>query len=99
MIYLGIACILLLAYAAWKERCFEKEREAFAREREIWVRERRDLNNRIQVPEAAPYLSEEEQGTSEHDLPVLPERTLTEEEMEAAKQALTEVGYEEGLVG
>lgn len=99
MIYLGIACLLLLAYAAWKERCFESEREAFAREREVWVRERRDLLNRIQVPEAAPFLSEADTGPSEDDLPLLPTQTLTEDEMEAAKQALADVGYTDGPVG
>lgn len=102
MLTLGLACLFILlqfAYLAWKDGRFDKEREAFAREREVWVRERRDLLNRIQVPEAAPYLSEADTGPSEDDLPLLPTQTLTEDEMEAARDALNEVGYAEGPVG
>lgn len=33
-----------------------EEREAISLERTAWANERRDLNNRIQVPEAAPYM-------------------------------------------
>lgn len=29
-------------------------------EREVWAKERTDLNNRIQVPEAAPFMAQED---------------------------------------
>jgi hypothetical protein len=38
-------------------REFKEDREAMSLERTAWANERRDLNNRIQVPEAAPYMT------------------------------------------
>lgn len=96
MPYLAAVALLLLAYIAWQERGFERERQAFREEREAWVRERRDLLNRIQIPEAAPFIAEE---PSEHDLPTLPEFTMDQSELERAKQELADLGYQEGPVG
>lgn len=77
-----------------------KERQAllaaFALERKAWVNERRDLNNRIQIPEAAPYMAEDEPGADVNDLPTLPEFTVDEEEMERAQRELEQVGYTDG---
>lgn len=64
------------------------------------MRERRDLLNRIQVPQAAPFLTEgTEEGRSADDLPTLPEFTMDEVELDRAKQELAELGYSEGPVG
>lgn len=57
MIWLIAACFALLAFIVvlqsyWRER----DHDAFAEERQQWVLERRDLNNRIQAPEAAPWI-------------------------------------------
>src|SRR5882672_280554 len=74
----------------------EERRELMAandEERKAWVKERRDLNNRIQIPEAAPYLADDEPGADRDDLPVLPEFTVDPEEMERAKQTLEQAGY------
>lgn len=97
MIYLAVVIYALLAFIAWREYRHEGERvreqEAFIAERETWGRERRDLLNRIQVPEAAPFMDD-----GSNDLPTLPEMTLNEEEVEQARQALEDVGYSEGPV-
>lgn len=100
MIYLTAGCVALLAFlVVWQSYAWAKERTdllaSFAAEREIWVRERRDLNNRIQVPEAAPYLTED---NGENDLPVLPEFEMDSAELERAKRELEEAGYSEGPV-
>lgn len=93
----------LIACIVWQFYChlvtLDKERAAFAAEREAWVRERRDLNNRIAVPQAAPFMSEDEQGPSKDDLPILPEFELDEAKVEEAKAELERLGYSEGLVG
>lgn len=100
MIYLAAlsivlaAAIVLLDARNSNER--EKREQAFSEERQVWVRERRDLNNRIQVPEAAPYLADDEPGADRDDLPVLPEFTVDPEEMERAKQTLEQAGYSDG---
>lgn len=94
-----VVFVVLTAYIAWQAHCFQNERaqreEAFKEERLIWIRERRDLLNRIQVPEAAPFM-EPEEGQSPDDLPTLPEFTLDEAELEKAKEHLASVGYESG---
>ncbi len=99
MTYLACFCVaLLVAFVLqqWSHRAERKaERAAFAEERQQWVRERRDLNNRIQMPEAAPFLLED-QEPSDDDMPVMPDFALDEAELEKARQALTEAGYEEG---
>jgi hypothetical protein len=64
-----------------------------------WAVERRDLNNRIQVPEAAPFLFEAKPEDGEDDLPLPPEFVADAEELEKARAALAEVGYEEGGTG
>lgn len=103
MIYLAIA-VVILVIVTWvqslrAEQALSTERLHFASEREVWVRERRDLNNRIQVPEAAPFMSEGEEGPSPDDLPILPEFTMDEVELERVKRELAELGYAEGPVG
>lgn len=49
MIFLAALCAALLAFAFWQA-------QSFAAERRVWANERRELNNRIQAPEAAPFL-------------------------------------------
>lgn len=94
--------LALLGFIFWQQlvsrREREAEREAFASERREWVRERRDLNNRIQIPEAAPFMEDdpEQPGDREDDLPVLPAGTVDEEQLDRAREALAEVGYDEG---
>jgi hypothetical protein len=96
MIYLAGACLAVLAFlVVWQSYVFAQEREEFAAERQQWVRERRDLNNRIQIPDAAPYLAEADSG-SEDDLPVLPEFEMDSDALERAKAELEAAGYEEG---
>lgn len=99
MLALSAVSVALFAYVVWQAHSISRERERllseFAAEREIWVRERRDLNNRIQVPEAAAFMVEED-GPSDDDLPVLPEFTVDAEEFERAKAELEAVGYSEG---
>lgn len=57
MIYLFAASLLLLAgVIALQARALDRDRSAFAAERREWAAERRDLNNRIQVPQAAPFM-------------------------------------------
>jgi hypothetical protein len=102
---LGAAWLFLagLLIAQQRERReFNSERSAllsaFTLEREVWMRERRDLLNRIQVPEAAPYMTNDD-GPSDDDLPTLPEFEVDAVELERAKAALEEAGYSEGPVG
>jgi hypothetical protein len=102
VIFLAGSCIALLGFLViWQSYVSARERDKlladFSSEREIWVRERRDLNNRIQIPEAAPFMADED-GSSEDDLPTLPGFTMNEEERERAMQELEEVGYSEGPV-
>lgn len=60
MIYLASFCLAVLAaLVVWQFYAWERERRLFAGERQQWVTERRDLNNRIQVPQAAPFMSDE----------------------------------------
>ena len=102
MLFLALACIAVLGtlliwqfYSSAKERA--ETQASFTREREAWVRERRDLNNRIQIPQAAPYLAaEDDPEAGKDDLPTLPEFSIDEVEMEEAKRELEKVGYEEG---
>lgn len=61
MIYLLAACLALLAsvlalQVVFQARAIERDRAAFSAERQEWAAERRDLNNRIQVPQAAPFM-------------------------------------------
>lgn len=67
---LGVAFLALLALYTWeryqsiiREDAHRLERAAllggFKAEREAWATERTDLNNRIQVPEAAPFMDED----------------------------------------
>jgi hypothetical protein len=93
-----VAAGIYQEYTRKQERdAFSKEREAFAAERKGWVNERRDLNNRLQAPDAAPYFDEsgEEMNPTDY-LPVMPEFTLDEGDLDRARKALAEVGYEEG---
>jgi hypothetical protein len=95
----GLVALVLIALA-FQQHAFAKERAVllanFAEERQQWVEERRDLNNRIQVPEAAPFLFEQGADDGENDLPVMPDFALDEESLERAKQELAEAGYEQG---
>lgn len=98
-----IVALCVIAYTAWQSYSFNQEREAFARERNAfaaerreWAKERRELNTRIQAPEAAPYMYDGQEDSSEDDLPILPEFTVDEAELERARAELAEVGYEEG---
>lgn len=60
MIWLAAFCLAVLsALVIWQFYAWERERRIFAEERQQWVAERRDLNNRIQVPQAAPFMSDE----------------------------------------
>lgn len=55
---LSIGVLMGWGIAMYVAGAWEKGRLAEqAREREEWVVERRDLNNRIQVPEAAPFMA------------------------------------------
>lgn len=96
--------LALLGALCWQQLAFRREREAeraaFAEERREWARERRDLNNRIQIPEAAPFMDEEEGPEDRRDdRPTLPEFTMDEAELERARRELANAGYEEGPVG
>lgn len=88
----GIVAVLL-AYIAVQElgirgvrKEFREEREAMSLERTAWANERRDLNNRIQVPEAAPYMTP---GT---DAP--PVQHVPFDDDDAFNKALEEPGVE-----
>lgn len=94
---LGVSWLFLIVLHVSSTRERTTREASFSTEREIWVRERRDLNNRIQVPEAAPYLAEEDNpAAAKDDLPVLPEFTVDEEELERAQRELAAAGYEDG---
>jgi hypothetical protein len=59
MIYLTALClVVLVALVVWQFYAWERERHLFAEERQQWVAERRDLNNRIQAPQAAPFMDD-----------------------------------------
>lgn len=84
-VLLGYTAILRLdVRGAHKE--FREEREAMSLERTAWANERRDLNNRIQVPEAAPYM---DSGTSAPPLQHVPY-----EDDAAFAKAQEEIGIE-----
>lgn len=54
---ISVALVAFCAYLQWqKDRRVELLLKDQAAEREAWAAERRDLNNRIQVPEAAPFM-------------------------------------------
>ena len=55
---------------------------AQGQERTEWAAERRDLNNRIQVPEAAPFMDTSEAPTQQH---------VTFDDDEAFHQAMEEM--------
>jgi hypothetical protein len=97
VIFLVAGCFALLAgVIAWQSYAAVVERDKFTQERQEWATERRDLNNRIQVPEAAPFLFEAKPEDAEDDLPLPPEFVADAEELEKAQRALAEVGYDEG---
>lgn len=102
MIYLASACLAVLAFlVVWQSYAYARERAellaGFATERQQWVRERRDLNTRIQAPQAAPYLLEDQDETAgDDDLPILPEFTMDEAALDRAKAELLSAGYESG---
>lgn len=102
MIYLGsVALVLAIGLVLNDIRHggeLQSLRVAFETERLAWVKERRDLNNRIQVPDAAPYLTEDDPDAGRDDLPTLPEFAVNEEELERAKAELAAAGYESGPV-
>lgn len=104
MTYLAMAVPTVLAlatfaFAVWREREHAAERErrekAFNEERGIWIRERRDLNNRIQIPQAAPFMAVDE-DPSPDDVPLPPDFTVDEDELQKAVAHLESVGYESG---
>lgn len=68
------ALVALLAYQARayaRER--QRDRESFAAERKVWAYERRELNNRLQIPAAAPFMDLSDQIEEEpHDKPYVP---------------------------
>jgi hypothetical protein len=73
LIYLALigGALLLALYVQQRvfnaeRRDWVKERGTFATERKEWVAERRDLNNRIQVPEAAPFMQDEDKPSLQH---------------------------------
>lgn len=102
MLYLALSHAVLLVALIWLLRSQRAERtelrQAFEDERAAWRAERRDLNNRIQVPEAAPYMDEEFTKPNENDLPLAPSFTLNEDELRRAREELEAVGYDEGPV-
>lgn len=102
MIYLGLVVLVLAIGIVLNDIRHGAERErllcAFDAERHAWVKERRDLNNRIQVPESAPYLAEDDPDAGRDDLPTLPDFAVNEEELERAKAELAAAGYESGPV-
>lgn len=70
---LGLALGLLLAYSFTATVAFRRKEDYVSRltsevgkEREAWAKERRDLNNRIQVPEAAPFMDTGEAPTRQY---------------------------------
>jgi hypothetical protein len=67
MLYLATMCILLSAFAFYlqwqKDRAINALLKEQALERRAWGQERRELNNRIQVPEAAPFIDTEQPAT------------------------------------
>jgi hypothetical protein len=65
---------------------FREEREATSLERTAWANERRDLNNRIQVPEAAPYMTPGTEAPPVQHVPF--------DDDEAFNKALEEPGVE-----
>jgi hypothetical protein len=60
MIVLGAISIVLVCFCVYLSRQKDCQVAALLKaqtsEREAWASERRDLNNRIQVPEAAPFM-------------------------------------------
>lgn len=82
LIYIGVLNLGIRGVA--KE--FREEREAMSLERTAWSTERRDLNNRIQVPEAAPYM---DPGTS-----APPVQHVPYDDDEAFNKAREELGDE-----
>lgn len=99
MIFLVAGCVMaLIAVIAWQSYERIIERDKFAHERQQWTEERRELLSRIQAPEAAPFMFETKPEDAEDDLPTLPGFTMSEEELEQAREALEEAGYSEGPV-
>lgn len=88
----GIVAVLLSYVAVQKRELrsargeFKEERQAMSLERTAWANERRDLNNRIQVPEAAPYM---DPGTG-----APPAQHVPFEDDEAFRKAILEPGVE-----
>lgn len=85
MIYVASLCVVVLASVIfWQSYWRQQDHAAFARERQEWVLERRDLNNRIQVPQAAPFMSDE---TTE-----IPVQHVTFDDDEDFHEAMEEMG-------
>lgn len=60
VIWIALAAIAVLGFLAiWQSYMRDHEREGFATERQQWVTERRDLNNRIQIPQVAAFMEDE----------------------------------------
>lgn len=99
LISLSVLSAGLLVLTDRRERTRQAERDgertAFASEREAWAQERQDLYNRIQIPEAAPFM-EIGAAPSVDDLPVLPDFTVDSDELQMAKAELEKMGYESG---
>lgn len=91
-VLLGIIAVLLgyIAVQKFELRSVRAEskgdRDAMSLERTAWANERRDLNNRIQVPEAAPYM---DPGTG-----APPVQHVPFEDDEAFRKAIEEPGVE-----
>jgi len=69
----GLGFGLLLGYCFTATLAFRRREDYVShltdqvgKEREAWAAERRDLNNRIQVPEAAPFMDTSEAPTRQH---------------------------------
>lgn len=61
LLILVVALVGLCAFLQWRSsRQLDTLLNEQAAERALWVAERRDLNNRIQVPEAAPFMDPEQ---------------------------------------
>lgn len=93
MIFIAFVLVIfaLIALAAWQQQQFGLREKG-------WDEERGRLLNRIQVPEAAPFLNEQIEDSGENDMPVLPEFTMDAEELRKAKEELEAAGYSEGPV-
>lgn len=100
VIFLVAGCFFVLSCViAWQAYAAILRDDKFDRERRQWAEERGELLTRIQAPQAAPFMFESKLEDAENDLPLPPEFTIDEEELERAKDELARVGFEDGPVG